>query len=164
MINCVIDCEAKEQPLRSAMPKGIVVHRFLRPGVPIDQQGARTTVNYFRSVASVGNIMPYGIVIPTTGRTELALYNDQYGHNCLSHSKSLIAVAVIGDFRHHSGTDCQWIALEDVCYNIMQVFDFTSDEVVGHDELLHGSSNPDKECPGDYLDMHSLRSTLSTFI
>jgi N-acetyl-anhydromuramyl-L-alanine amidase AmpD len=81
-----------------------------------------------------------------------------------SHNPTSIGVAVIGDFRHREPTPLQRAALVRVCATLAEQFKLAPEQFRGHDELIGGSSDPDKQCPGAGLPMPQLRDDIASHL
>jgi len=157
MIDATELCLDDDHPHRRGHPIGVGVHRFGIEGVH-DAAGA---ARFCRGEPSLGRKMAYGRVIQPDGQVELALPDDRFGWNCLRHSRGLLAVALLGDFRRHPPTMAQWLALEDTCIDLMDRYWLPVWSVRGHDEIPGGSNDPNRRCPGRHLPMDGLRGILS---
>jgi N-acetyl-anhydromuramyl-L-alanine amidase AmpD len=74
----------------------------------------------------------------------------------------MIAVAALGDFRSRAPHMPQWAGLTLLCCHLAAKYRISPLSVVGHDEIPGGSSDPDKQCPGRYLNMDFLRKSIDS--
>jgi len=107
--------------------------------------------------SATGYQMPYHIVIGRYGSIEQALRLTDHAPHALAWSVSGIAIAVVGDPRIEPLTRLQYESLVKVCAVLSSWLGGAS-VVRGHDELKDGSRDPNRECPGRYLDMTALRA------
>ena len=71
---------------------------------------------------------------------------------------STVGVACIGDFRHAEMPQAQWDQLVAICAALSGMFGLEPVEAIhAHDALVGASSDPEKECPGRFVDMTRLR-------
>ncbi len=101
-----------------------------------------------------GGMMPYTFYICKNGIIEQALpVGDLTPHARRWNARGL-GVALSGDFREDRPTQAQMRALVMFCrmWSGMGI-----EQIKGHDELAGGSIDPDKSCPGRFLNMNQLR-------
>ena len=142
---------------RQGPPAGIVVHRFSVGGAH-DASGA---ARFFRNCSAVGNRMSYSAMIGHDGLVEQCLPDDMWGWHARSHSRTMIAVALFGDFRTHRCWPSQWEAAGEYCSLLMDKHGLIPSAVVGHGELPGGSKYPNHQCPGNGFDMPLFRQYLA---
>ena len=141
---------------------GIVVHRIeVSQEDPGYSDSVEDTARFFREhevgVKATGGEMPYPILILPDGEIVQALPLDRITPHARSHNPSSIGVACIGDFRKKPPEEEQYRALVVACASLLQQLKLDVQTLVGHDELVGGSSDPDKECPGRGNSMVHLR-------
>lgn len=96
------------------------------------------------------------------GKIWQALPLSEVGHHARRFSRPYIGIGCIGDFREVPPSPSQWTALADLCSDLCGLLGFDASHVTGHGEVLgahNGSKSPGAPgaCPGDLLDMASLR-------
>lgn len=108
-----------------------------------------------------GAEVPYTFIIGIKGRLWQCLPVSEIGAHARRWNAQAIGVACIGDFRKHEMPPIQFdklirlsAALQYAWPNVLQV--------KGHDELPGGSSDPNKRCPGDKLDMDHVRRLVAS--
>lgn len=98
-------------------------------------------------------LMPYGIIIKTDGEIQQAVaFSEQSPHAKRWNTRGF-GIGVVGDFRLHCPTAEQWIS----CIELGALLHAWGCQEAGHTELDGSSNQPEKECPGQYFDMHALR-------
>ncbi len=157
---------------------GVAVHRITTehlhdPRWPPDAEGI---ARFFREHADVRNVigrMPYNVIVLPDGSIEQALPLLESGPHARAWNRKMIAVAVSGDFSGNPvpgispgpPTVAAYQSLTALCGILIWWLNATPDEnLKGHDELPEGSSDPDKECPGEYLSMDDLRADVEEWI
>jgi len=106
---------------------------------------------------ATGCRMPYTHVVRRSGLIEQSIGWSEVGpHACAWNAKSA-SVAVVGDFRERPPTDAQWDSLVWLCC-VASILIGGVSGIYGHDELVDGSRDPRKRCPGSHLDLGVLRS------
>lgn len=78
-----------------------------------------------------------------------------------SHGADKIGVACIGDFRKTRLSTAQRRGLIMVVTDLMKMCNLEAMSLYGHDELPGSSKDPDKECPGDAMDVPWLRDSIA---
>lgn len=102
---------------------------------------------------ATGGQMPYPLVITRSGVIQQALELGDWSPHAMRFSFSGLGIGWIGDFRKHPPTEAQlstglWITTLLMGWGL---------RIVGHTELKGAARDPDKQCPGDLLDLAWLR-------
>ena len=109
-----------------------------------------------------GGEVPYTFIISDEGTIWQCLPVSEIGAHARRWNAQALGVACIGDFRKHEMPPVQHKKLIKLCAALQ--FGFPNELVVkGHDELPGGSSDPDKRCPGDKLDMNEVRRLITLY-
>jgi hypothetical protein len=153
-------------PLRETWT-GVIVHR-----IEVSQEDASfgdepsEIVRFFREhpigINATGGDMPYPIIIEREGHITQTMPLNRISPHARSHNPTTIGVALVGDFRHQNVPLAQYESLISVCVNLLSHLQLGSSNIHGHDELSAASHDPDKICPGKYLDMNQLRAHVDT--
>jgi len=98
--------------------------------------------------SSFGCKFPYHFGIDADGSVTQVLPLDRCGVHARKWNRETIAIACFGDFRHEQPPYEQWTAAAKLC-RVLEHIKLGTD-VWGHDELKGGSSDPTKQCPGEY--------------
>lgn len=130
--------------------QGSVIHRYGVPGV----HDAKGIAARERMDNNVGRKMAYHLVISPDGVIEQALPFDVVGWHARSHSRKMIGIACIGDFRRHEMPDAQWESL--VWFLTHAAITNRKINFTFHDFLPAGSNDLNKQCPGKMLDYGKL--------
>jgi len=133
--------------------KRIIIHR-----IDIGET-AEEVCKKFQEVEEVskytGKQNPYTFFIRRDGTIEQACPLIEITAHARRFNKQGIGVGVIGDFRKHKPTNQQIEALIYLCAILVT---WKRKLIVsGHDELFGATNDPNKECPGKYLNVHELR-------
>lgn len=128
----------------------IVLHRIKvsHVGYEDSPDGIR---EFFRShpdgKKATGGAYPYHYTIDSTGEIHETEPVEKATPHAAGHNNESIAVAVIGDFR--GDVKPTWQQLIAAVYHCAALLEkYPEAEIVGHSDLRHGSSDPNKECPG----------------
>jgi hypothetical protein len=145
--------------------RGIVVHR-----IEVSQEDStfgdtpseitRFFCEHPIGTHATGGKMAYPIVIEAGGQITQTVPLSCITPHAKLHNPTTIGIACVGDFRSAKLPQLQWRAVVKVCCELAHEFGFDADAIHGHDELIGGSSDPNKECPGRYLSMEALRSDI----
>ncbi len=164
LTNVVTQCDdGKPRERDIAAITTIAVHRV---GVSLGED-AITICQRFIADPDVarytGGQVPYTFIIGNDeiGTIWQCLPLSEVGTHARRWSAPAIGVACIGDFRKHRPGDVQMKQLIRLCGYL--AYAFPGIVIKGHDELPGGSSDPNKQCPGKYLDMDELRHNVSLF-
>jgi len=107
-----------------------------------------------------GGRFPYHYLIGKDGLVEQCLPTSFIGYAAKGLNECGIHIALIGDFRKHAPTAEQVEALQELCRRLQLGFGRKL-KVRGHTEEPGASVDPNKECPGRYLDVAELRQRLA---
>lgn len=114
-----------------------------------------------------GGQQPYHFLINKYGTVHQVLPLVSNGAHARQWNDDALGVGVVGDFRKEPPTFEQWTALVDLCADLTAHLEIDPDAqehgvygLSGHDELPRGSKDPDKECPGQFLDMDEVRDAV----
>ena len=146
-----------------AVITGVVVHRIeVSQEDPAFHDNPSEVVRFFRThptgVRATGGKMPYPLLIEADGTLTQLLPLGRVTPHARSHNPTTIGVACLGDFRRESPPALQRATLVAVCTELLHALDVGSERLFGHDELVGGSADPNKECPGRHLSMIVLRA------
>lgn len=99
---------------------------------------------------------PYHALVLSDGRVQQCLPFSYIAPAALKRLNSDgIHVALLGDFRKTPVPLLQYDALAELCRLIQVAFNWGL-EMRGHTDTVGSSSDPNKECPGQYLDVSAL--------
>ena len=155
-IDRIADCDdGKSRPVAIDERAAIVVHRCGMGGCAAEISAAYQ--QHPEAGPATGYQMPYTIVIRPDGFVEQALRLGDYGPHACAWNEIALGVACIGDFRSNDVPHDQWQALVAVCH-VFSGWIGGASRIFGHDELDGGSADPAKRCPGEHLDMDTLRA------
>lgn len=156
IINSIAECQDETHTLRpSAAHVGEVIHRFYLEGC----ECAADIAAFERTLEVLGHRMAYQLVVWPDGRIEQSLCLDALGWHAKGWSRTHLGVAVFGDFRRHEPTHAQRESLVWLLAGLSRVKG--SINFAGHDQMPGSSSDPDKICPGKYLDIGDLHHSVS---
>lgn len=148
--NLISKCVNGGNPERTMSLSGLVLHRFGNEHIHDGVQVAEL----LRTLPEVGRCMSYHFVIRRDGQIDQCLPLNRIGWHAMGHSKRMIGVALLGDFRQHKPTQEQ---MDSVVWMVQRFGQLLGRyDVVGHDELADGSKDPNKECPGKHLDVRQV--------
>lgn len=154
------ECErASGETIEHESRELIVLHRFGGDALPGVECAADIARWYRENPEWTGGRMPYHFVVHATGYVEQALGLREKGAHARRYNKAGIGVAAIGDFRVLPPSPQQWRAAAVTVAGLLEFFGldpFTG--VRGHDELLGGSRDPGKRCPGRFWHMGEFRA------
>jgi len=162
VINKIDECwDGTRIPRPHSRISHIIVHR-------IGEEIGKTAVEVacaFRSQDNdwnkvTGRQMPYSFFIRKDGLIEQALEVMDVGWHARRWSKPGIGIAVSGNFNVEAPTAEQWESLAMLCSTLAYWLGIY--ELCGHTELPFASKDPDKVCPGKYLNMDDLREEVAT--
>lgn len=102
---------------------------------------------------------PYSFFIDPDGEVHQTLYIEDVSWHARRWSYPGLGVAVSGDFRVEPLSPKQYTALVSLC-SLLAYF-LRVYNLVGHTELKNASRDPEKECPGKFLDMDALRTEVA---
>lgn len=141
---------------------GLVIHRIeVSQEDPSFHDSPEEIARFFREhpigVEATGGAMPYPLLIAPDGAVTQTLPLLQIAPHAAAHNPMTIGVGLVGDFRRVPPSAAQRRSLVQVCATLLVQLRLDCAAVYGHDELQHGSRDPDKECPGRMLPMAELR-------
>jgi hypothetical protein len=148
-------CLDGSHPYRLGLPTGIVIHRFSVSGC----HDAAGVARFCRGEKSIGHRMAYSYVVGILGEIEQALPDNRHGWHCRASSVNCLAVAVLGDFRAQAPQSPQLRSLVSLCARLKTRY--SGAVLLGHDEVVEGSFYLNHQCPGEYLNMYSLRDDVT---
>ncbi len=156
VVDRIAECDdGRHQEVLPEARTHIALHRFGGPTLPYVHDAAGIARFYRAHPSYTGGQMPYSVVIYQTREygpimVEQALPISEVGPHALRWSDEAIGVAVLGDFRKAKPSFELWNVTVDICAALaFWVNDNVSEILRGHSELPHGSSDPDKDCPGE---------------
>lgn len=166
--------------------RGLMVHRVgvnMRTGVVLGYEAVEIcdaftgrVPRWYDVAAVTGRQNPYTFYVGgDRGNTELdgkvwqALELEEIGHHARRYSRSFVGIGLIGDFRLVPPGEQQYHEAVRLCADLCLMLGLTPSSVVGHGEIkgAHGGEKaPGKAaaCPGDFLDMSALRSSVASLM
>lgn len=157
--------EETDCPLRDCPVAQIIVHR-----IKVSQEDAsfrdtaQDIARFFREHPvgrkATGGAMPYPLLVDASGQVIQTVTLNRVTPHARSYNASTIGVACIGDFRQHPMPETQWDSLVATLAELCRQYQLETRSICGHDELDAASHDPNKECPGSYLDMNVLRQAI----
>ena len=167
VINCiqqVFDDDEAKSKRRKRSTEGIdriVIHR-LGPSVGVTP--GEIIKNFkdesrFAAGSYTGGTVPYCFQVDPWGRINQLLEIDDLAWHARAYSKPGIGVAVSGDFREHPPTWESDFNLKRLC-TLLSYWIGTKCQIFGHTEMPGAGANPNKVCPGEFLDIDHLREVV----
>lgn len=128
--------------------KGVVIHR-------IDVgRTAEEVAKFFEQYPSIGK-MAYTFFIRKDGTIEQALPLTYRSPGGIVLNENFVHIALDGDFRVRSVPPAQAVSLVKLTSSLCAALDTL--HVQGHMETVGSSSDPNKDCPGEKLNIAALR-------
>jgi hypothetical protein len=110
---------------------------------------------------ATGGKMPYPLLVDPSGVITQCLPLGVVSMHARKFNQRSIGVALVGDFRTRAPSAAQRQTLVWLGAHLLHRLQLPVEAVCGHDGLDGGSTDPDKECPGRYLPMASLRADIA---
>ena len=135
----------------------LVIHRIKvsHVGYTDDASGiAAFFARHPEGIKATGGRMAYHFVVRKDGIVEQAVDIETSAPHARAYNGSSIGVAVIGDFTRERPTEAQLWGLMR-CLSKLHAL-YPKAVIVSHDSLPGGSTDPDKRCPGPYVDVHAI--------
>jgi len=151
IVNRISECFDASHRSRKKQIEGEIVHRF---GLNLAHDAAGVA-RFARLDANVGSKMAYTFVVLEDGTIEQALPLDAIGWHARGWSETHLGIAVLGDFRKHLPTVNQLQALIELLAELSAMRG--SITFGAHDQFPNSSNDPNKQCPGEFLDCGALR-------
>ncbi len=150
-----------------AAVRSLVVHR-----IEVSQEDPRfrdtpeDVARFFREhplgVQATGGNMPYPVLIDGSGRITQTVPLGRITPHAKSHNPHSIGIGLLGDFRCQVPSKAQYASLVQLLGSLAAELGLPPECIRGHDELLGGSADPNKECPGCHLPMAKLRDDVAS--
>lgn len=167
VVNKIRECGSTNRK-RVVKPWRLAIHR-IGPiesvgGVEYPVSGAESLAAFFRDNPQVLGTpaMPYTFVLRIDGVIEQAVPLDIVTPHAWKRNQDSVGLAVVGDFRFHAPTLEQAHALIEFGSSWLRE-NPQENCLVGHDELPQGSKDPNKRCPGRYMNMDAVRVAVRDF-
>lgn len=159
--NCIAACADGKIHSRALKDLDrVVVHRIdpeLGADAPTIARSFRDRSTMYSAGMYTNGEMPYTFVICEDGAVDQALELSDAGPHARKWNTPGVGVALIGDFRDHMPKAAQWVSLVELTVELLRWLGQANRGVYGHDELPGASADPLKKCPGQHLDMETLR-------
>lgn len=146
----------------------LVVHR-----IEVSQEdrtysdSAQDVVRFFLEhpigVKATGGDIPYPLIVEPSGAVVQTVPLGCVTPHAVSHNPVGIGIACVGDFRRRPPSGPQKEALVTLCAQLIEALQLDIQALRGHDELVGGSRDPEKVCPGEFLSMQELRVAVAEF-
>lgn len=167
----LVDIQAAVWPARPTTPNLIVIHRcdMARkdpgyPDAPAIPSSAAKCADFlehfkdkrpFRAGAYTGGKFPYSFVVDQAGAvTQVAAIGAVTPH-ARAYNIEGLGVMCVGDFRRMAPTSAQWSGLTKLCSQLLTL-GIGLRGIVGHTSLNGASSDCDKVCPGQHMNLNGL--------
>lgn len=161
--------DGKARDLVPSAVDTIVIHRVGKDrvtGADLGDDGVTIAKRFVEDPAIArytGAENPYHFYVGKDGTIWQTLRVFDMGAHARRWNKQAVGVAAIGDFRSEAPSLRQFVSLQWLV--TMLGWGLTLDParvLKRHDELPGGSSDPNKECPGKFLDVDLLRTATSS--
>lgn len=163
----VDDIGSRAYPARERPVDTLVVHRVgldLRAGVNLGNTAPEIAVHFEPGGAAgkwTGGKFPYHFVISKFGQIWQCVPLDRVAPHAQVWNERSVAVAFIGDQRVEILTPQARAAGILLMHRLLGTIGLGTAAVRAHDELEGGSSDPNKQCPGEHFYIDDFRRDLA---
>jgi hypothetical protein len=168
VVNRIAECrDRKQRRLRMSSVDYLFVHRFdvakilkVDPADANAVEACRVMQEHPEVAPVVGRENGYHILIEPRRIVQVLPLWEMGQHARKRYNPRSWAVAVLWDPRHAPMPSTMGFMLEQVCADLCTYLGGVEDILVGHDEMPGASGDSAKRCPGNYLPMDGLRSSV----
>jgi hypothetical protein len=121
--------------------------------------GEELEIRFRNKALGTGGRVGYSILIRTDATVEQMLPLLVRGAHAKNHNWCSWSVAVVGNYDEREMPDRIWKVAVDVL-SVLAAGTYTR-QVMGHTELPHSSGDPNKRCPGRFVNMDAIRAEVA---